>query len=238
MNFKRDSNQFLSMTKISSEIECFRYDFLYPFLREILIYKGCTPNRNFLILGIMSQHALINFYNLTKWYSEISIDSNIFFFKPLASRSEYENLESHYFFESKNVCKADKKEFEQKKPKINLYCLAKQSFFDDFGIESTKTLRNFLRFILFVSFNFDNFDSDSYRYKKQKKIYSSKLYCLFSETTYPFFFIKYLILFKKWRAEDFYLNMSYIAFHANIFNISSLLIKMAFIEKQTVYFLS
>jgi len=175
------------MTKISSEIECFRYDFLYPLLREIIIYKGCTPNRNFLILGIMSQHALINFYNLTKWYSEISIDSNIAFLKPLASRSEYKNLESHYFIDSKNVCKADKKEFEQKKPKINLYCLAKQSFFDDFGIESTKTLRNFLRFILFVSFNFDNFDSDSIDIRNKKKFIHPNFIAFFPKQLIRFF---------------------------------------------------
>lgn len=238
MNFNRDSNHFLAMTKISSEVECFRYDYLLPLLREILIYQGCTPKRNFLILGIMSQQALINFYNLTKWYSEISIDSNISFFKSLDSRSEYEKLESHYFCESKDLFKANKKEFEQeqKKPKYNLYSLANKSVFDYFGIESTKTLIDFLRFILFVSFNFDKLDSHSYRYEKQKKNYYSKVYCQFSETTYPLFFIKYLILYKKWRTEDFYLNMSYIAFHANVCNISSLLIKMAFIEKKTFLF--
>lgn len=238
MKFNRDSNHFLAMTKISSEVECFRYDYLLPLLREILIYQGCTPKRNFLILGIMSQQALRNFYNLTKWYSEISIDSNISFFKSLDSRSEYENFESRYFCKSKDLFKANKKEFEQKKPKYNIDSLANQSFFDDFGIESTKTLRDFLRFILFVSFNFDKLDSDSYRYEKQKKMDSSKVYCQFSETTYPLFFIKCLILYKKWRTENFYLNMSYIAFHANVCNISSLLIKMAFIEKQIFSFLN
>jgi hypothetical protein len=169
MKFNRDSNHFLAMTKISSEVECFRYDYLLPLLREILIYQGCTSKRNFLILGIKSQQALINFYNLTKWYSEISIDSNISFFKSLDSRSEYENFESHYFCESKDFFKAKKKEFEQKKPQYNIDSLANQSFFDDFGMESTKMVRDFSRFILFVSFNFDKLDSDSYRYEKQKK---------------------------------------------------------------------
>ena len=74
-----------NMIIISLEIEYFEYYYLFPLLKEILNYQGYTLKLKY--LKILTQQALINTFQLTKWvfflhkkYNRINFN-NFFFLR-------------------------------------------------------------------------------------------------------------------------------------------------------------
>ena len=81
-----------NMIIISLEIEYFEYYYLFPLLKEILNYQGCTFKLKY--FKKLTQQALINTSQLSKWvfffhkYYNKMYFNNFFFFKDLKKKSQ------------------------------------------------------------------------------------------------------------------------------------------------------
>lgn len=68
-----------NMIVISLEMEYFEYYYLFPLLKEMLNYHGYTLKLNY--LKFLTQQALINIYQLTKWAGSFHKHYHTFYYK-------------------------------------------------------------------------------------------------------------------------------------------------------------
>ena len=213
-----------NMIIISLEIEYFEYYYLFPLLKEILNYQGYTLKLKY--LKSLTQQTVKNKSQLTKWvvffykhYNKIYFN-NSFFRKDFKKNEKYKfcfQLEKKNYIEknitnqncllNKTIYYLYKKKKHYKKKKNNQHI---------YNIKTKELLK--------MSFFFSNNLKKRNRNKIEKK--------------YFFYFILKLILYyKKWKAEELYMKMAYIAYCENLIEFSIALFKMARFEKQTFFFL-
>nr|YP_009920431.1 hypothetical protein SfiCP_p030 [Syntrichia filaris]QMQ99575.1 hypothetical protein SfiCP_p030 [Syntrichia filaris] len=208
---------------LSLEIEYFEYYYLFPLLKEILNYQGYTLKLKY--LKSLTQQTVKNKSQLTKWV--------VFFYK------HYNKIYFNNSFFRKNLKKNEKYKFcfqlEKKnyieKNITNQNCLLKKTFYylykekkrykkknNNQHIYNIKT-KELLKMSLFFS-----------NHLKNKKIIEKKYF--FS------FFLKFILYYKKWKADELYMKMAHIAYCENLIEFSIALFKMARFEKQTFFFIS
>lgn len=213
-----------NMIIISLEIEYFEYYYLFPLLKEILNYQGYTLKLKY--LKSLTKQTVKNTSQLTKWvvffykyYNKIYFN-NSFFRKDLKKKEKYK-----FFFQ------LEKKIYIEKNI-TNQSCLLNKTIYylykekkrykkkkDNQHIYNIKT-KELLKMSLFFS-------------KDLKKIKINKI-----EKKYFFsFFLKLILYYKKWKADELYMKMAYIAYCENLIEFSITLFKMARFEKQTFFFL-
>lgn len=209
-----------NMIIISLEIEYFEYYYLFPLLKEILNYQGYTLKLKY--LKNLTQQTVKKKSQLTKWV--------VFFYK------HYNKIYFNNSFFRKNLKKNEKYKFcfqlEKKnyieKNITNQSCLLNKTFYylykekkrykkkkDNQHIYNIKT-KELLKMSLFFSNNL------------KKKIEKKKNFS---------FFLKLILYYKKWKANELYMKMAHIAYCENLIEFSIALFKMARFEKQTFFFL-
>lgn len=97
-----------NMIVISLEIEYFEYYYLFPLLKEILNYYGYTSKLNY--LKNLTQQALINTYQLTKWGGEFHKYYNKFYYNIYISmiikkknQKLKKSIYNQYIYENRNI---------------------------------------------------------------------------------------------------------------------------------------
>lgn len=212
-----------NMIIISLEIEYFEYYYLFPLLKEILNYQGYTLKLKY--LKNLTQQTVKNTSYLTNWvvffhknYNKIYFN-NSFFRKDLNKKEKYK-----YYFQLE-------KKFHIEKNITNQSCLLNQTIYylykekkrykekkDDQHIYNIKT-KKLGKMSLFFSKKF------------QKKIKQLE------KKSFLSFLLKLILYYKKWKADELYIKMAYIAYCENLIEFSITLFKMARFEKQTFFFL-
>lgn len=213
-----------NMIIISLEIEYFEYYYLFPLLKEILNYQGYTLKLKY--LKSLTKQTVKNTSQLTKWvvffykyYNKIYFN-NSFFRKDLKKKEKYK-----FFFQ------LEKKIYIEKNI-TNQSCLLNKTIYylykekkrykkkkDNQHIYNIKT-KELLKMSLFFS-----------KHLKKRKINKIEKKYFFS------FFLKLILYYKKWKADELYMKMAYIAYCENLIEFSITLFKMARFEKQTFFFL-
>lgn len=230
-----------NMIIISLEIEYFEYYYLFPLLKEILNYRGYTLKLKY--LKNLTQQALINTSQLTKWvfffhkyYNKIYFN-NFFSCKDLKNKNqkykisfliekkiyiEKESTNQTYLLNENNsyFCKKEK---IYKKKKYNQY------------IYNNKT-KELLEISLFFSKYFQKKIKNKILFKKKKTIYFFNEIRQLSKKSFFYFFFKLILSYKKWKADELYIKMAHIAYCENLIDFSITLFKMARFEKQTFFF--
>lgn len=241
MKFNLDFLCLYNMIIISLEIEYFEYYYFFPLLKEILNYQGYTLKVKY--FKKLTQQALINIFQLTKWisffhkyYNKIYIDSNNFFFyKDLKEKNQkYKicfQLENKFYIE-KNITNQvyllnDNNSYLCKRKKTSKKKIYNQYIYND------KT-RKLSEISLFFSKYF------------QRKIENNKkentIYYFFNEIeqlskkSFFYFFFESILSYKKWKADKLYIKMAHIAYCENLINFSITLFKMARFEKQISFY--
>lgn len=104
-----------NMIVISLEIEYFEYYYLFPLLKEMLNYHGYTLKLNY--LKNLTQQALINTYQLTKWgggfhkyYNKFYYNIYIFMIIKKKNQKLKKSIYNKYIYENRNK-KLPKKSF-------------------------------------------------------------------------------------------------------------------------------
>lgn len=209
-----------NMIIISLEIEYFEYYYLFPLLKEILNYQGYPLKLKY--LKSLTQQTIKNTSQLTKWrvffskyYNKIYFN-NSFLRKDLKKNEKYKfcfQLEKKNYIE-KNITNQScsiyylyKEKKRYKKKKNNQH------------IYNIKT-KELLKMLLFF-----------FKYLKKIKVKKIEKKYFFS------FFLKLILYYKKWKADELYMKMAYIAYCENLIEFSITLFKMARFEKQTFFFL-
>jgi hypothetical protein len=231
-----------NMIIISLEIEYFEYYYLFPLLKEILNYQGYTLKLKY--LKILTQQALINIFQLTKWvfflhknYNKINFN-NFFFCKDLKKKNQkykiYFQLEkkisiekdsnNKYYLLNKYNFSLYKEKISYKKKKYNQY------------IYNNKT-KELSEISLFFSKYFQKKLENKIRFKKKKTIYFFNEIKQLQKKSFFYFFFKLILSYKKWKADELYIKMAHIAYCENLIDFSITLFKMARFEKQTLFFI-
>lgn len=213
-----------NMIIISLEIEYFEYYYLFPLLKEILNYQGCTLKLKY--LKNLTQQTIKNTSQLTKWviffykhYNKIYFN-NLLFRKNLKKNEKYKfcfQLEKKNYIEknitnpssllTKTIYYLYKEKKRYKKKKENQHR------------DNIKTKE-----LLKISLFFSNYLKKNNNNKIEKKYFFS-------------FFLKFIFYYKKWKADELYMKMAHIAYCENLIEFSIALFKMARFEKQTFFFL-
>lgn len=211
---------------ISLEIEYFEYYYLFPLLKEILNYQGYILNLKH--LKKLTQQTVKNTFQLTKW---------VFFF--------YENYNKKYF-NNLNFCKDLKK-----KEKYKFYFQLEKNLSIQQNITNKICLLTKIIYYLFE-------EKKHYKKNNNQHIYNIKIEKL--EKLLPFFsryfqtkikkkitqlekkkkkifVLKLILYYKRWKADELYMKMAYIAYCENLIDFSTRLFKMARFEKQKFFFL-
>lgn len=229
-----------NMIIISLEIEYFEYYYLFPLLKEILNYQGCTLKLKY--FKKLTQQALINTSQLTKWvfffhkYYNKMYFNNFFFFKDLKKKSQKYKicfLTENKFYIEKDITNQTyllknnnsylcKKKKSYKKKIYNQYIYNKK----------TKEL---FEISLFFSKYFQKQIKNKIQLKQKKTI------CFFyeikqlSKKSFFYFLFKSILSYKKWKADKLYIKMAHIAYCENLIKFSITLFKMARFEKQIFF---
>jgi hypothetical protein len=211
-----------NMIIISLEIEYFEYYYLFPLLKEILNYQGYTLKLKY--LKNLTQQTVKNKSQLTKWVVFFYKHYNKIYFNNSFFRKNFKKNEKYKF-----CFQLEKKNYIEKNI-TNQSCLLNKTFYylykekkrykkkkDNQHIYNIKT-KELLKMSLFFSNNL----------KKKKKIEKKKNFS---------FFLKLILYYKKWKANELYMKMAHIAYCENLIEFSIALFKMARFEKQTFFFL-
>jgi hypothetical protein len=83
-----------------------------------------------------------------------------------------------------------------------------------------------------ISFFFFN-----YFQKKKKTIYFFNKTKQLQKKSFFYFLFELILAYKKWKANELYIKMAYIAYCKNLINFSIALFKIARFEKQTFFYL-
>lgn len=203
---------------LSLEIAYFEYYYFFPLLKEILNYRGYTLKSN--SLKNLTQQTVINTSQLIKWVFFFNIFFNKYYNKIYFKFLFFKNLKKRNL-KCKNYFQLEKKNY--KKNKYNQY------------IYNNK-IKDLSKILLFFSNYFQKKIKNKIRFKKKKTIYFFNEINQLPKKDFFYFLFKSVLAYKKWKADELYIKMAYIAYCKNLMNFSIALFKMARFEKQTFFY--
>nr|QFK69550.1 hypothetical protein [Pogonatum inflexum] len=208
-----------NMIIISLEIETFEYYYVFPLLKEMLNHWGYTSNLS--IFNKITQETLINIYHLIKWIFFFHI-YYIYFYN--YSNNKFDQILNFYFQLKKNL---------YYKKYITTQC--KKKNFQN--IKSNK-LKKMSEILLFFLNNSRKKIQKNFRVKEKNSISFFNNIKNVTNVKFFYFFFKFILFYKRWRANKLYIKMAYIAYCENLLDFSIKLFKMARFEKQMSFFLN
>lgn len=209
---------------ISLEIECFEYYYLFPLLKEILNYQGYTLKLKY--LKSLTQQTIKKKYKLAKWLVFFYKNDNKIYFNNLFFRKDLTKNEKYKF------CFQLEKKYYVEKNITNQHCLLNKTLYylykEKKRYKKKKNNQHIYKIKTKQLLKMSLFFSNNLKKRQIKKI----------EKKYFFsFFLKIMFYYKKWKADELYMKMAYIAYCENLIEFSMALFKMARFEKQTFFLL-